>query len=218
MLEKIINIKPALSYKGGRKAGSSFEKFLNKPFVQTAFGSDSLVFSPAAIFLSKINWHLKEIDTSEIEKLKLNFYIEDIEFETNIDISEIYNDNKRKFKVSKEFEVPQEKKRAEFIVTLNKEEIIITEDHLNENLEGTNKFLERIFEADFSFTLDSSEKYLINDLLTGIDEKMLEELKYIDAALLSFINKLEKFPPIKNHYYENIQESLVIDQIKIYRD
>ncbi len=220
MLEKIINIKPAMSYQGGKKKfPSSFEKFINKPYARNAFGSDSLVFSPAAVFLSRINWHLKEIDIFENEKLKINFYIDNIEFETKIDISEIYNTNERKYIITKEHEIIEEKKRAEAIVLLKKDKIFLSENYGNENINGITTFIKKIFNADFSFELTSSEKYLIDDLLYGIDEKMIEEFYNIDSALFTFINKLEKFPPLKNHSYEDeILIPMQIDKVKINRD
>lgn len=220
MLEKIINIKPAVSYQGGKKSySSSYEKFLNKPFARNAFGADSLAFSPAAVFLSKIDWRLKEIDISENEKLKINFYIENIEFETNIDFSEIENLSERKYLVSKNLENTDEKKRAEFIILLKKDKIALTENYLNDELNGINNFLQRIFISDFSFTLTSNDGYLINDLLSGIEDKLREEFNNIDSALFTFLNKLEKFPPIKNiNFEEGTFEPMKVEKIKIYRD
>ena len=152
-------------------------------------------------------------------RLKISFYIENIEFETNIDFSDLYNSNERKYIISKEHEIVEEKKRAEAIVLLKKDKIFLSENYGNENLEGITSFLKKIFNADFDFALTSSEKYLIDDLIYGIDEKMIEEFNNIESALFTFLNKLEKFPPVKSHKYEvEIYDPMQIERIKIYKD
>lgn len=71
MLEKIVNINSNNPYGGGKKRSGNFEKFLNKPHLEKELGRDSISFSPGVIYLSRINWQLKEINYHGDEKVNL---------------------------------------------------------------------------------------------------------------------------------------------------
>jgi hypothetical protein len=85
MLGKIANINPDGKYTNAKRYGN-YENFLQKSFDSNFFPRDSIVFSSAAVFLSKIGWYLNEVKNHSKDKIHLNFIIDEIEFSADIDL------------------------------------------------------------------------------------------------------------------------------------
>ena len=213
MLEKIININTNHSYKGSKKS-SSHEKFLKKPYIQKEFGKDSIIFSPAALYLSKINWHLKDIEFPASDKITISFFIYDYEFQTEIDLMNFFSEPHQAFKIIKDELFPEKRARSTLELAVRKREIIPAEDFGEIELKGLENLFSRIFALNINPQLDKYDSYTIKTLLEGIEYKLMDEFQIIMSKLYTLIIKLDKYNLVNDfNLQEDNSQDIIIEKI-----
>lgn len=213
MLERILNIGPDIPRKENGKM-SSYERYVRKPQISKMFGNDSIIFSPAAIFLSKINWLPKDITILSEEKLFIHFFLGDYEFSTLVDFNVFYKEPEQAINVYKQYIDRNERKKSLIKVIFKKQKISILEDVEKISLRALDTLYERIIDLHIKREMDGHNIYVINRLLESIDKELHKEFDYIFATVLTFIDKLGKFKVINNFEFPaTIYDLIKIDRI-----
>jgi len=149
MLEKIANINSNNPYGGGKKKSGNFEKFLSKPHIEKEFGRDSISLSPGAIYLSRINWQLKEINQGD-EKVVVEFIIDGFDIFAEVDFVNFYTNSRQKFKVATKQVDSWENKKSLIVFDVHKGQIMLEDDRRLVELGALKKIYEKIL---FNFSL-----------------------------------------------------------------
>lgn len=213
MLDKIINIKPNFGYKEGKGRHPGFQKYFQTANYNKSAFHDSISFSPAAIFLSKVNWNLKEIDILTKEKINLIFSISEFEFKTEIDFLTLYSEPRHFYTISKDYSAPGNTMRL--ILNLSAQKNIIT---LNENIDrvflnGLDKLFGRMLALEICGEIDKYDSSALRNLMDGIDDEIALEFEYINTALFTLVNKLGN-KIIENYSFQNERvEPIIIEKI-----
>ena len=203
MLDKILNINPDVwpssdgrnpNYRRyGRKTGSD-ENYNDK---------DSLVFSPAAAYLSELNWELHNLEYPDKEKIRLEFVINGYLFRFVIDFSTYYTNMFQPMYISRKVKG----KKISLIVALAKRKLWFIEHYQNIDFVGLEALFEKISILDDDKKLEENIE-VINEL-SNLEIKLNSELQYILAAVFTFLDKLNKFKIIKRFQFNNNSAELV---------
>ncbi len=213
MLEKIINIKPDFHYKSKGVKNPYSDKYAELAGLNRNSYHDSIEFSPAAVFLSKINWKLKNKTSQSGEKLNLIFYIKDLEFSTEIDFVNFYNETRQSYKILKAAEFRNKKINIELTVTVKKEKISIENNIENVKIIALNKLFERILSLEMIGEIDKYESSALKDLKDGIEEEVIAEFDFINNAVFTLTNKLGKSKLIENFIFPaELSEKVTIEK------
>lgn len=214
MLDKIINIKPEYRYKEGSGSHFGFQKFLQNSGGNKFLYHDSISFSPAAIFLTKINWQLKDIDLAPNKKLSLIFSTYDFEFSTEIDFLEFYSDPRHYYNITKDFLTFGKKIRLMIRMSTRKNPFHLDENIERVNLSGLDRLFERIYNLEISGEIDKYDSSVLRDLMDGIHDDILNEFNFIDTAFYTLVSKLGTFKIFDNYNFNNERtEPIIIEKI-----
>jgi len=216
MLDRVENINNNPGF--NKRRSNSYEKFIKKPYIQDLFGNDTMVFSPAAIYLSKLNWHLKEIQTHSDEKIFLSFYIDDFQFQIEIDFTGFYHKSRQSISISRLMEGKDGKNLLSVFLDFKKEDFIVNEEYKVIELNTIQDFF---FRANDLFNAErfSQDKLLYKIILGNFNKEFYQEITYIFNSVLIFIDKMEKFNINKLYKYPKTKEELInIEQIRIRKD
>ena len=200
MLEKIVNINSNNPYGGSKKKSGNFEKFLNKRNIEKEFGRDSISLSPGAIYLSRINWQLKEINYQGDEKVVVEFIIDGFDIFAEVDFVNFYTNSWQKFKVVKKHSDSWENKKSLIVFDVHKGQIMLEDDRRLVELSALKKIFEKISN---SVSDDGSDIYY-GRLIESLKEELTLEFQIITNHLYTFINKLRKYN-IVNEFVFNIE-------------
>jgi len=202
MLEKISNISTKTSFKN-KKRTKDFQEYFQKSYIEKPSGKDAIIFSPAVLFLNKINWQLKEITFPSKEKIHLNFSIQEFEFNTDIDFLDFYNTSRQLFKIIKTDPFPTNKNKT-FIALSIKKEILEIFDKLHfTNINGIRMLLERVGNLHIEGEIGENDTFVLDNLMEGIGEQINEDFKNIMNSIYTFIDKLNKFNLINGYEFES---------------
>jgi hypothetical protein len=192
MLERIENISRNKQYKGRRRT-SNFERYFSKPYTENFAGNDSIVFSPAAIYLSRIKWHMEEIEYLPGDKMKLDFFIDDIEFKTMIEISSFSKSNRLNFELIKREFAGHKMKKLIVKTDVAKKHLRVCEKLPEIELSGIKEIFNRVQKLKLQTDFKQSDSFALNDILDGIVRKVYREFDEILNRLYTFIDKIGKY-------------------------
>ena len=99
MLDPILNINPQEKYKSGSKVNNNHLYSVHRHDQDKNNAKDSALFSPLAKLMSKINWQILSIEYPSNEEMLFHFLVENIEFITVINFSDIYTNSHHEFAV-----------------------------------------------------------------------------------------------------------------------
>lgn len=216
MLDRVENINNNPGF--NKKRNNSYEKFIKKPYIQDLFGNDTMVFSPAAIYLSKLNWHLKEIQYQSDEKVFISFYIEDFQFQIEIDFLVFYNKTSQSISISRYMNALEGKNLISIFLDFKKEDFKINEDYQMLEFKALKDFFYRANDL-FNAEKFSQDKLLYKIILGNFNKEFYQEITYVFNSLLTFIDKIGKFNINKLYKYPDSREELInIEQIRIRKD
>lgn len=214
MLDKIINIKPEYRYKEGSGSNFGFQKFYQNAGQHRIVFQDSISFSPAAIFLSKINWQLRDIEVASNTKMSLIFSTFDFEFHAEIDFLNFYNEPRHYYSINKSFLSIGKKMKLLLRMAANKNIIRIDENVERMNLNGLDRLFERIYNLEISGEIDKYDSSVLRDLMDGIDEDIINEFNFINTAFFTLVSKLGNFKFLDNYNFNNERtEPVIIEKI-----
>lgn len=213
MLERIANIETKNGFKGSRKA-TPYEKFLRKPFAEKEFGKDSIVFSPAAVFLSSIGWQLKEVSYPSQDKVKIVFFISDFEFETVVDLVDFYQTTHQSFKVTQNRMIDGKAGKVMVDLSVKKPDYTLPEEQSRTLINSLKELFGRISDMRIYSEFDRLDSTVLNTIIDGIETKLVKEFDEILKALYLFVNKLGKFKIASSHQFEqNYDSPITIEKI-----
>lgn len=214
MLDKITNIKTDLNLNSKEKR-SEYEKFARKPFLREIFGKDSIVFSPAAIFLARLNWHLNEIKNDEKDLYVFDFFVDSIRFLLEIDIKNFFEQRNQAIKIIKHDESSGSK-------LLTKMEVLKSSGSFSDNkqvlgISEINKFLDSIFNLHIEGELNRSDSFIIDELADDNIDELYYELDQINKAVYKLIEKLGKLNFNEGYSFSQFDEltKIKIDKIVV---
>lgn len=214
MLDKIVNIEANKPYGDRNRTVSTYEKFIAQAQVKEHFPKDSLAFSPAAVYLSKLNWFAKEIRFTNDNKIFLVLVISDFEFRTVVDLNNFYKNLRQVFFITKYFPDNYRNSIISAQISVKKNKINLNEKIENYRLTGLKNLFNKVNSFSNGTKLTIEESYTLNGLLDGIKEEILAEFEKILNAIYTFIQKFDKFKFNENHIfgYDGL-EPVIIERI-----
>ena len=202
MLEKIANINANNPYNGGKSKSGSFEKFLNKPHVERELGKDSISFSPGALYLSRINWQLKDVSYQGDEKILVEFIIDGFDINAEVDFVDFYNNSRQKFKVSHKHAEEGYSPKALIVFDVHKGQVMLEDDRRLVELTA----LKRIFEKISDSISEYDVNFDYNNFIEGLQDDLTVEFQIITNHLYTFINKLGKYNIVNEFVFSRENE------------
>ncbi len=213
MLEKIVNINHSQPYKGGKKNSGNFEKFISNTYSEKSLGRDSIVFSPAAVYLSRINWLLKDVSYPSEEKIFIEFMIDDFDIKTEIDLVTFATASYQEYTIIKKNKSLVKNLSSLVKLKVLKNKIEKSDEFYSNGLRGLKTLFDRVESLKLSSSFDKDDSYSINYLLDGILSDLIREFESINNSLLTFINKLGKYDFVKELKFNNELEPVIIEKV-----
>lgn len=202
MLDKIINIDTNTLYSEKKNPTAAYEKFIRQPQMAEFFPKDSIAFSPAAVYLSKLNWFAKEVRFAKDNKVFLVLVISDFELKTIIDLKNFYKELRQVYYISRRIPDNYKDTIINAQISYKKEKVKFNEVIENYRLTGLRNLFFRIDSFSYGTKLSIEESYTLNELLDGIKDEIWNELEKIQNAVYTFIQKFDKFKFNENHIFE----------------
>jgi hypothetical protein len=209
MLEKITNIRTNLNYERKANGKSNFSSFFRNPIDSKDSEHDSIIFSPAAVYLSRLKWHLKEIKYPSKEKVVINFLVDDLEFKTEFDFLVFYSLNRQNFEVISESFVEGEKLKSSAEISLRKNEIILSDEVNIQKFPTLKKLFSRISELKVDTTLDKKDSFALEDIIADLNIDLYREFNLLLYILYNFIDKLGYTGLIEGYKFKKDDSSLI---------
>ncbi|MBI9073199.1 MAG: hypothetical protein JEY94_16470 [Melioribacteraceae bacterium] len=213
MLNGIVNIKTDRDFVDQKKVSGS-KKFLNRAYNNDSLVKDSVVFSPGAIYLSKLNWNLKEINFVSEDKFHFDFFIGDIEFVTEVDLLNFYAESRQKYKLARQIE--ENESSLKIFIELSANKIIKLDDLKTKpiELDSLNFLFNRIYDMRINSSINKFDEFVNQNIASDISSEIFDELDFINNAIYNFLTKMGKFTFIKNYKFANINASpITIERI-----
>jgi hypothetical protein len=208
MLEHIANITPGSDYKKPRNA-KGFEKVLNKgSFNKTVF-NDTFVFSPAAQFLSKLNWQLKEIHVFPNEKVFLSFITANFEFHITLDLSKVRYLDYINYTVICEREYLSKQRKLLLNLSIGIEKITYTEKIQENDFSVLEDLIGKMLPMTEKNELAKLSETELNRLLEGLEDGLKDEFGYLNTLLFTLIQKITNITYTLNNSDKNPDAPLI---------
>lgn len=208
MLDRIINIKTDLNLS---QNGNPFLQ--GKTYSKTADGKfipyDSIIFSPAAHYLARVQWKLKEIEKISKSKVRVNFLFSGFEFQTEIDFLKLFSLSREFFKVIKEPVDDTDTSKTLVHLSVKKNKIIYMNNPRIVSLNYLNVLFERINELDIKDELNKYDCYALGEIMNDLTDGINKEFQYIISVLYTFIEKLNNLGTNQNYQFKSSDEELV---------
>ena len=173
MLDRILNINPQDKYKSGVKI-ANHPHAVNRHDQEKNNSKDSVLISPLARLLSKINWEILKIEYPSNDEIMLNFLVNEIEFLTIINLNEIYESTFQQFSISKQFSRNSVKMLTEVNLQSKKDAISLInrpDPIVTENIEY---MISKIGDFAKHKKYYTSEKIVLNNFILGIERNINE--------------------------------------------
>ncbi len=187
MLDRILNINPQDKYKSGIKVPSVNPYVVNRYDEEKQNRKDSVLFSPLAKLLSKINWKILNIEYPTNDEILFNFLVNDLEFITLIDFNEIYSEQYQQFTIYRTTESFGKNVQYEVKLKVEKGDIGIINKADPITTESISTIFDRIKQASHSYG-KISQPIILKEFVSGIQNEVYEELNYILKVIFTFIS------------------------------
>ncbi len=200
MLNKIGNIENSSKFTHThRKNLSIYEKYSKSNAFAEDLGQDSITFSPAATFISQVNWQIGEVDYSSSNNVLLDFFIENVHFKMNIDIVDFYRNSYQKVFLSSERTSLTKRRLFNVILLVKKPDIRLFERYSSFPIKGIQSLFNKLEKLNFTSDLLRFEEVVYSTILDGVEENVLVDFTNIFYVIYSFLHKLKKYD-IQNHF------------------
>jgi len=213
MLDKIVNINSNFQFKGGGSHSAGFDKIFHGGVTSRLNPNDSIMFSPLAQYLSRINWQLKALSYISKTKMHLDFLFDGFEFSAEIDLLDYFKDNRQTYNIYRTIESGLYTSKILLRISSRKGKLVLTDnpDHI------TLKALFRLFEKA-SVIQDDSDEFR-NTLQEGIRTELQNEFGFINVIIYNIINKVGTIKIPENVlFHDDDAEPVRIEKITILHD
>jgi hypothetical protein len=213
MLDKIENIVPGSDYQksSGNQEKSGYKRFLSNSYSSV---SDSISLSPAILFLSSINWELKHLRIDK-DKLNIAFTFDNIEFSSDLMISEIVSIEKIDYLVK----YPANSQINTNYITLKLSSSVmhsITDSSpIKYQMLYLTKFCMSVIEAygyNSGLSIDSIQ---VQDIYSEFEYEMKSEFAYLDKCLINFLEKYLTLKISSGNEYDPNKSELKLKYIQL---
>lgn len=207
MLEKIIHIAPGSEFRNSTKSPELL-RYIKGDKSHIFNINDSVNFSPAIQFLTRIEWQLKELSKTINENLIVSFCIAELEFRVVIDLSIL---NKLSF-ITYEIQRSRSESGNEktlIVLTSILGDILYDEPTVFLQLNALNKLFDRFEKLNITDELNGSDIETMSYLVEDLSIQLQTEFEYINKFLLVFIEKLTD-RKINDGIQNNISHELMI--------
>ena len=224
MLDKIINIKAALQYQKEKGIYNSSEKSSLEEILAGAVKNipgvkDSIKFSPAAHFLARINWQLKDLALDNGGKLVIAFSIGTFDFRTEVDFLNFHTAARQFYEISSGRIAGNKYIKAQLGISAAKKSKSPVDEKPEVDLPGLNALFNRVFSLELSGEIDKYYSSALHELMDGINGTLIGEFDYINAALFTLIDKISPGKMAPNYVFgDERNEPLIIEKIKVLND
>jgi len=212
MLDKILNINPQDKFKSGSKVHAI------NPYIVHANDydrqkKDSALFSPLAKLMSKINWHILNLEYPSEEEMLIHFIVDDIEFFTIVNFNELYLNSYQEFSLIKEGFLGNSKVNFEARLEVQKDEISILEIPEKIEINSLTRFFNRMEIQELNAAINQK---FYDEIIFGLENGIFNELNYILKVIYTFI-KTKHPDKIKKNFILKSQSNIpiIIQQIDI---
>ncbi|MFZ1288755.1 MAG: hypothetical protein WAR79_01600 [Melioribacteraceae bacterium] len=212
MLDKILNINPQDKFKSGSKVHAI------NPYIVHANDydrqkKDSALFSPLAKLMSKINWHILNLEYPSEEEMLIHFIVDDIEFFTIVNFNELYLNSYQEFSLIKEGFLGNSKVNFEARLEVQKDEISILEIPEKIEINSLTRFFNRMEIHELNAAINQN---FYDEIIFGLENGIFNELNYILKVIYTFI-KTKHPDKIKKNFILKSQSNIpiIIQQIDI---
>jgi hypothetical protein len=189
MLEQIINITPGSDFKKTRNT-KGFVRIKNKGSFNKLVFNDTFVFSPAAQYLSKLNWQLKEIHVFPNEKVFLSFVTSNFEFHITLDLSKVSYLDYINYTVICEREYGFKLRKLLLNLSVGIEEILYSEKIMPIEFGSLETLIGRMLPFTVDNELVKMREAELFRFVEGLEEGLKEEFGYLNVLLFTLIYKI----------------------------
>jgi hypothetical protein len=213
MLDKIENIVPGSDYQksSGNKEKSGYKRSLSNSY--SSF-SDSISLSPAILFLSNINWELKHLRIDK-DKLNIVFIFDNIEFSSDLMISEIVSIVKIDYLIK----YPSNPAINTNYITLKLSSSVVNSimdgSSINYQMLYLTKFCISVIEAYSYKSGLSIDSIQVQDIYSEFEYEMKSEFAYLDRCLINFLEKYLSLKNISGNEYEQNKSELILKYVQL---
>ncbi|HEX3072822.1 MAG TPA: hypothetical protein VHP30_04335 [Ignavibacteriales bacterium] len=213
MLDKIENISQNAPYSGGNNPKQNSDKNFYREFEQRMSAQDKIKLSPAAYYLTRINWQIKDLNYKTSDKVSIAFIANNLEFETEVDFLLFYNEKRQKFIISRLLEEDGGKKYS-FFISVKKKAVVINEDAEVSQLNAISGMFDKALLLEIIEYEYKPESVFIEELLTGMKQNLEKEFDYVVSTLFTLLYKLKNYKIIDNYKFEeDKEEAFIIEKI-----
>ncbi|MEI7812229.1 MAG: hypothetical protein WCJ01_07365 [Ignavibacteria bacterium] len=214
MLDKIAQVSSNLKLKnnvysgiGKKFKGLSHDDFLSH---------DSIFFSPAVNFMSRIYWQLKEINLNGKEKIALVFIASGFEFHTELDFLSFLSMSRQQYDISMDTTDRGKNERIMLTVSAKKQTPYLNNELNPLELTSLGILFGRIIEFGTAGEMNKSDNIFLISLLDEINDNIIKEFEYINVGFFSLVDKLVPGSiPQKVIFPEDYKEPVIIEKIKV---
>jgi len=214
MLDRILNINPQEKYKSGSKVNASHLYAVNRHDQNKNNSKDSVLFSPLAKLMSKINWRILSIEYPSNDEMLFHFLVDEFEFITAINFTEIYSDSYHEFSIFHAGKSTKKKLEYEIKLKAEKHEISLLEKPIPIKVENISLLFDRVLEMEIQKNYNIIETHILDGLVDGIRHSLNEELNYILTVIYTFISTKHR-SRIKNNFILKTQKNIPIIMQKV---
>jgi len=217
MLERIENITKNRSYRGKKHSEKNFDSYFNKQTSSLQLGKDSMKFSPAATYLSSLKWTVREIKYPSDSSIVFDFFVDEFEVKTKIDLNEFFSQPYQSFYVLKT--ELQNNRNNKIILRLNIKKLVVKylTKNTDLNIDVFREMFDRIKELKINHSLVSKDNFMVNILKEDYEENIHFEFSKILNSIYTFIYKHEKFSvPNKYEFRNNNHKLITIEEVTTY--
>ncbi|HRI46053.1 MAG: hypothetical protein KF721_04190 [Ignavibacteriaceae bacterium] len=189
MLNKISHITPSTEGFSRPGGNTSVQKSSLSAYSSSSNVSDSIVYSAALVFLSKLKWQLKKMSKTKTGAIYIDLVFDNYEFTTSVDISTKGKNSFFDYQIRNLILGTESKQKLELGISVRANDI------KNEISDSSSKLIyiplmyERFFLLNINSEISDKDTNLTK-LIDGIFEDLYKELNEITNKIAVFVEKL----------------------------
>lgn len=189
MLNKISHITPSTEGFSRPGGNTSVQRSSLSAYSSSSNVSDSIVYSAALVFLSKLKWQLKKMSKTKTGAIYIDLVFDNYEFTTSVDISTKGKNSFFDYQIRNLILGTESKQKLELGISVRANDI------KNEISDSSSKlvYIPLMYERFFLLNINSeiSDKDTnLTKLIDGIFEDLYKELNEITNKIAIFVEKL----------------------------